>query len=458
MADCLSQDDLRKFAAGEIAAAEMLTADSHVSECAECRGRLMDPDRLAHSVNSLAARSRWNERIEFNCLDDEQAAAYVTGTLESTDREIAAAHLELCQECRDDVSSLREFRTEMQAQPAQVFAPRARAPWFSSASGPIRRFFSAPVKLTYALTTATAVMAILLIHQFTMNGSMSAESRRLKMNVLFLRDNMERSATYMRESDRRVKLAQATIDERDRKVAGLERDLRQKDAMLASAGTSARLPKDSIVVPVPSGHELPREVARAAGELLFSGTASTRQPQQIAMLAVEGQVVRSGEKGPIPLSPAATLVRARAPYFRWTAVPGADKYVVTIFLDRPRRLLLTIDASGGTGVSYPVNGPYLAVGQTYAWRVEAHVGGRTLESPLAKFKVLSADRKREVDALMNRYSSSPLIVAAILESEGLFDEAETRLTEMARNEPTNMAAKRSLDKLLLSRRTAGMGK
>ncbi len=453
MSDCLSQDDLRNFAAGEMAADSLLVADAHISGCSECRGRLLAPNRLAHAVNSLAVRSRWNERIEFNCLDDEQAAAYAKGTLDPTDREIAAAHLDLCPECRDDVASLRAFQAEMESQPARVYEPEERPSWLSRVSGSVRGVFAAPVKLTYALTASTAVMAILLIHQFTMNGSMSTESRRLKMNILFLRDNMERSATYMREADRMVKAAKATIDERDRKVASLERDLRQKDAMLASAGPSTHVPKDAVVIPVPNGRELPREVARAAGEMLFPGTASVRQPQQIAMLSTERQIVRSGETVPVPISPSATLVRWRGPYFRWRAVPGAEKYVVTISVDRPRRLLLTIDASSFTGMSYPVNEPVLKAGETYAWRVEAHMRGRTVESSLAKFKVMSADRKREVDVLLTKYSSSRLVSAAILESEGLFDEAEAVLTELTRNEPANVAAKRSLEKLKSSRIT-----
>ena len=52
---------------------------------------------------------------------------------------------------------------------------------------------------------------------------------------------------------------------------------------------------------------------------------------------------------------------------------------------------------------------------------------------------------------MTNYSSSRLVSAAILESEGLFDEAETVLTEITRNEQANAAAKTALKNLLSSR-------
>src|SRR5687768_1139578 len=126
MSECLNLEGLRRYAAGAMAAGELLRADAHVASCASCRAQLLDPLRLSQAVKSLADKVRWNPRIEFNCFDDEQAAAYVEGTLDPIEREIAESHIELCQQCVDDVRSLREFRAVMSTYPETVYAPESR--------------------------------------------------------------------------------------------------------------------------------------------------------------------------------------------------------------------------------------------------------------------------------------------------------------------------------------------
>src|SRR2546427_635710 len=121
--ECLSREHLRRYASGAMPAEELLRVDAHVVSCPSCRTQLLDPSREARVARALIDKVRWDPRRELNCLEDEQAAAYVEGTLDATDREIVESHLELCPLCVEDVRSLREFRAEMSTYPAKGYGP-----------------------------------------------------------------------------------------------------------------------------------------------------------------------------------------------------------------------------------------------------------------------------------------------------------------------------------------------
>ncbi|HEX9280472.1 MAG TPA: zf-HC2 domain-containing protein [Gemmatimonadales bacterium] len=92
---------------------------------------------------------------------------------------------------------------------------------------------------------------------------------------------------------------------------------------------------------------------------------------------------------PVPLAPVAAVAEARV--LRWSAVPGADRYHVTLF-----------DAGGGvryeaqladTVAALP-DSVVLVTGQTYLWGVEARIGwDRWSTSPLTEFSIVGAPRR-----------------------------------------------------------------
>lgn len=89
---------------------------------------------------------------------------------------------------------------------------------------------------------------------------------------------------------------------------------------------------------------------------------------------------------PVPLAPVATVADARV--LRWTAVPGADRYHVTLFDARGR---VRYDVQLADTVAALPDSVTLIPGQPYLWSVEARIGwDRWSSSPLTEFSVVGA--------------------------------------------------------------------
>ena len=92
---------------------------------------------------------------------------------------------------------------------------------------------------------------------------------------------------------------------------------------------------------------------------------------------------------PVPLAPVAAVADARV--LRWSAVPGADRYHVTLF-DAGGRVRYETQLAD-TVAALP-DSVALVPGQSYLWSVEARIGwDRWTSSPLTEFSVVRAPRR-----------------------------------------------------------------
>jgi hypothetical protein len=92
---------------------------------------------------------------------------------------------------------------------------------------------------------------------------------------------------------------------------------------------------------------------------------------------------------PVPLAPIAAVAEARV--LRWSAVPGADRYHVTLF-DAGERVRYEAQLAD-TAAILP-DSVTLVPGQSYLWSVEARIGwDRWSSSPLTEFSVVPAPRR-----------------------------------------------------------------
>jgi hypothetical protein len=92
---------------------------------------------------------------------------------------------------------------------------------------------------------------------------------------------------------------------------------------------------------------------------------------------------------PVPVAPVAAVAEAHV--LRWSAVPGADRYRVTLF-DAGGRVVYGAQLAD-TAATLP-DSVTLVAGQSYLWSVEARIGwDRWSSSPLTEFTVVRAPRR-----------------------------------------------------------------
>ena len=92
---------------------------------------------------------------------------------------------------------------------------------------------------------------------------------------------------------------------------------------------------------------------------------------------------------PVPVAPVAAVAEARV--LRWSAVPGADRYRVTLF-DAGGRVVYGAQLAD-TAATLP-DSVKLVAGKSYLWSVEARIGwDRWSSSPLTEFTVVRVPRR-----------------------------------------------------------------
>ena len=103
----LSGDQVNSYRARQMPSAELLSVTRHLSDCAECRGRvgLTQPYLLSGSEEP---------HLEFEELD-----AWVSNRLSLPARQRVADHLAWCESCAAEEADLREFSRKLPAKPAK---------------------------------------------------------------------------------------------------------------------------------------------------------------------------------------------------------------------------------------------------------------------------------------------------------------------------------------------------
>jgi hypothetical protein len=177
-------------------------------------------------------------------------------------------------------------------------------------------------------------------------------------------------------------------------------------------------------------------------------------PTVLADLRSGSEVLRggSGARDFGPLDPVGRVVRAEAPVFRWSPLPGADGYRVRVYdlslqvvAESP---LLDAARPEGNGVAREwTPAAALPRGAVYTWQVTARRGGEELTAPdlargEARFQVLSAPALREIESAEALRPPSRLLLAALYARAGLLPEAERELGRLAEENPDSEGVRR----------------
>ena len=102
----LTDEELRAFAAGDMASTELQDADDHLSDCERCRARAAEWPAALRGVKDLTAQFA-------GCADghlsDDEIQAFVRGLLAPDQKRAAVEHMSVCAVCARQVDDLRDW-------------------------------------------------------------------------------------------------------------------------------------------------------------------------------------------------------------------------------------------------------------------------------------------------------------------------------------------------------------
>lgn len=178
-------------------------------------------------------------------------------------------------------------------------------------------------------------------------------------------------------------------------------------------------------------------------------------PPAARALAVGQTTLRSNTgKGSAPepaialLRPVATWVRSDTPALQ-CRLPGraTAAQLTVVALDRPTDPVPTVFVGPGR---WRMAAP-LRRGRTYEWWVTARRNGQVLESPVARFAVVSQTQARVFEQTRERYAGLPLTLGVLYAEAGLLDDAEQTFEQVARRAPRPSTAANLLRDLRVKR-------
>jgi len=144
------------------------------------------------------------------------------------------------------------------------------------------------------------------------------------------------------------------------------------------------------------------------------------------------------------LGPSGTVIATDQPNFRWQALAGAESYTISVFDVDFNRVTRSAPQTGTQWTSTK-----LQRGMIYSWEVMAVRNGQEVRSPVApapraQFKVLEAEKLRELTSLKQHSPISHLTLGLTYARFGLIAEAEGQLQILARENPNSPVATKLL--------------
>ena len=399
----LTDADVATYQARQLGGADRDRIAEHLADCGECTARLLGATALAGAADRMELALRDTEAH----LPYETLEAWANNTLLESDRESTAAHLVTCDRCRADADNLRRFGEElrMEIAHAAIAIPKVvQQPVATAPRGSLLTYLRLPV--VAALSAAAIVWGA-----FVLPARQEAKyySDKLKSPSYV--------ATIPRTSPSPIPDVAAILVVRARqRVEEAERKQRAAQSLMAKRAKEAQL-----AVARAKQRERERDVAQAQVVRLRQRLLALQtmpSPLQIRIDPRNAVAVVATRDEKIPVYPVRSTVTTTRPTLRWSVVPDATSYVITVVDNRGNPVAQTdTDATAWQVVSD------LAPGAAYTWNITPK--GSTAKSQSARFTVASR--------------ADLLAVARVYLALGATDDARDALTAVGATSGDHLA-------------------
>lgn len=421
MPEHLTTQQIENLATRRLAADEIVAATRHIAVCEECRQRV---DAQANAVARVASlRATFGVETGSAHLNYEQMVAYVEDTTDSIEREIIVNHLDACRQCTTEMEELAALRDDLTKTTAEPPGP-SLLDWLRNTWQSQSWFRPMP------LTAFAAALVLLIAVVWWSRKPAPAPAPTIAAQPSPAATQPAPSPLSPSPVPTAPPAVIAALNDKGRQIA------------LDQAGNVTGLP------------DLSKEAERAVRQALEKQQSEISP--EIKQLLRRPATLMSGtdEQQAIKLhSPIGTFVQDTQPTFRWQVMPGAQNYTVLV-LDENFNVVAT--SPPRTQAFWRATAS-LKRGQEYIWQVTAEVDGKRVTSasastPEAHFKILPAEKARELQTLLQSHDSH-LLRGSLYAKAGLLDEAEREYQALLKANPHSIVARKLLQHLRAVRKS-----
>ena len=379
----------------------------HISTCRDCSRGAGTVTKEDYS-NLLAAVSP-SQTDEPYHLSTAELSGYVNEDLDELDWENAESHLEVCDECRTDVETLRHKTIS------------TTVAWWK-----VHLLQSHPVQI------ASLVVLILLLIGFVvwrMRNSREPLQAPLQNGSKPEEGYASSSPSPVQPQDENVKVVAELYDGGRRIVLNEKGELEGAEHLPPKVQRAIKSTLDSQTLEKPDGL---KELTGKPGVLL--GEPVDGRPFEL-------------------VEPIAIVLSNNQPTFRWRALEGASGYIVSV-LD----VHLDEVATSESLTTFEWKVPKKLSGGVYSWQVTAIKDGRriispTLPAPQARFKVLEASTVAELTRAKRDFPDYHLALGILFTRAGLIEDATREFELLQKENPDSSFVKNLLDQVRAMQKT-----
>lgn len=422
MTDHLTETEVSLFRERTITLAEREKIDAHVAICDSCLRRILPSDDAALVYSELTEALLPDSTEEAFHLSNADARAYANGLIDQADRVIFESHLELCHQCSEAVQSLAA------GPPVEGVLASARP------EGIPAQQFSPAWSGAFQFTPARAVAGVLVLAGLVLAFVVWQRWPDRAVDQTAHQTGSPTPANTPGSGSPTPTPTEAAKDPTTNQFAVM--------ASLEDNGRKIQLDNSGKLIGL---EELPEASRTLVRSVLTQKTLS--KPEVLDKLTAPSitlldPTARENTFG--LLGPSGTVIETDHPNLRWQALTGATSYTVSVFDADFNRVARSEPQTASQWTA-----PTLRRGMIYSWEVVALRNGQEVRSPVApapraQFKILEAEKLRELTNLKKHSPISHLTLGLTYARFGLLAEAEGELQKLARENPNSPVATKLL--------------
>ena len=412
MTDHLSAETLRQYQQRVLSAEALLSADDHLANCPRCQNQLELSVQTVAAVTALRTDFAATRAAAAH-LSFEQLTGWLEQTLDTAERKQAAAHLQDCTACADELADLQDFAEQVAEQvnastalPTAEPVKRGLSDWLGLAGNPLGAF----AWLKLGVLTAGLLLASVGVWRWwrvaqtpapfvaTINPTPSPVASPAALPYATPNTGLAFPRLAFKEGKAELRL------NGDGLLTGSNFVSAADEKRVQSAWQAGKLETPALL----------NQLRGNPDQLMGGGNTATFRL----------------------LAPVGTIVLSDRPVLRWQALPEAASYVVTV-ADSTTNFVLTSDAL--TTNRWTPARP-LPRGRSYTWQVVAQRAGQAFkapanEAPEARFHIVEQTAVNELARVKRAYAGQRLLLGLTYARFGLLAEAEAELKALAQTNP-----------------------
>ena len=416
MTEHLSEKAIEAYRGREGTPADRQKTAAHLAVCDDCRERVLNSEHSVVAFNSLTEALLPSADEEPFHLSLAEMKSYVAGAAATADRIICESHIDDCERCNQELRILSAAHQRGAAQAASSSRKRFARPSQSWGS-----FTPARVAAVIALCTLL-VLAFLLWRRLSSRDEF-AGGGPTKAPIVSVSPTPN-EATPQPTTEPNTANSSAVVSIKDN---GREIRLDQQGELTGLGDLDEWSQK--AVQGALAGETLAKP--KVLDDLSSPNIKLLGEPSNENLLAL--------------ISPLSIVLTEERPTLRWKALSGATSYVVSVFDENFNRVAQSPPRSNP---NWTIAEP-LQRGRIYSWEVTAVREGKEVTAPAApapraQFKVLEAEKLNALTKLKQRKPVSHLALGLMYARIGLTAEAAGEFRVVVKENPDSAVAKKLL--------------